>query len=393
MKILQITSDWKWTGPAEPMLRLGLALRARGHEVCLAAPEPPAGAGRSLAEEARAAGLAPALTLERARGVRPWRDRGDVAALRALVEARDVDIVHAWHTRDHVLALRALGRRRRAGASALVRSWRRFEAPAATPWSRFLLGPGAEAVIAVSPRSAEALQRVRGGRPVAGVLGAVDLERFRPPAEHGARRATRASLGLPDEALVVGIVARVQPHRRFDLLLEAARRAFAVEPRARLLVVGRGTHRAEVAEAPARALGIDDRVVFAGYRRDDYLAVLRAIDVFTFLVPGSDGTCRALLEAQACGLPAVATRRGALPEIVDDGRTGLLVDEAPEALADAWLSLLRDDARRSEMGVAAARRAARLFAPERFAREIEAVYTAARSARATATAPERGGVR
>jgi len=364
------------------MLRLALALRARGHEVSLAAPEPPPGAGRSLAEEARAAGLAPDLTLARARGVRPLRDRNDVAALRRLAQERGVDVVHAWHTRDHVLALRALRPRRQRGASALVRSWRRFEAPAATPWNRWLLGPGADAVVAVSPRSAEALRRLRGGRPVAGVLGAVDLARFRPaaPAELAARSATRAALGLPEKALVVGIVARVQPHRRFDLLLAAAQRLFEREADARLLVVGRGTRRAEVAEEPAQRLGIAPRVVFAGYRREDYLAVLRAIDVFTFLVPGSDGTCRALLEAQACGIPAVTTRRAALPELIEDGRTGTLVDEDPQALADAWLAWLRDDARRAAAGAAAAERAQRLFAPERFAHEVEAIYQAVRGA-------------
>ena len=132
----------------------------------------------------------------------------------------------------------------------------------------------------------------------------------------------RAALGLAPEHEVIGIVARVQPHRRFDLLLAAAQRLFAQRPAARLLIVGRGTQREALAERPARALGIADRVVFAGYRHHDYADVLRAIDVFTFLVPGSDGSCRALLEAMACGIPAVTTRRGALAEIVADGRDG-----------------------------------------------------------------------
>jgi glycosyltransferase involved in cell wall biosynthesis len=70
----------------------------------------------------------------------------------------------------------------------------------------------------------------------------------------------------------------------------------------RLVVVGRGTHIEETAVA-RRALGIADRVVFAGYRTHDYADVLRCFDVFTFLVPGSDGGCRALLEAAACGFP------------------------------------------------------------------------------------------
>lgn len=184
----------------------------------------------------------------------------------------------------------------------------------------------------------------------------------------------RASLGLAADDRVVGLVARVQPHRRFDLLLEAAARMLREEPRARLLVVGRGTRRAQVAEEPARRMGLEGRLVFAGYRRGDYRDVLRAIDVFTFLVPGSDGTCRALLEAAACGIPAVTTRRGALAEIVRDGETGLVVDETPEALARGWLALLRDPDLRRAQGERARKRAEHCFTPARLAAEVEALY-------------------
>jgi glycosyltransferase involved in cell wall biosynthesis len=228
----------------------------------------------------------------------------------------------------------------------------------------------------VSPGSAARNARIRGGRPLAGAFGAVDLARFapRPPAP-----GTRKALGLEDEHRVVGIVARVQPHRRFDLLLAAARRLFAADPAARLLVVGRGTGRRTLAEEPAARLGIAERVIFAGYRDVDYAEVLRSIDVFTFLVPGSDGTCRALLEAAACGIPAVTTRRGALAEIVRDGETGLLADEEPAALARQWLRLLADPPLRERMGAAAAADARVRFAPERLAATVEALYRDARA--------------
>jgi glycosyltransferase involved in cell wall biosynthesis len=131
-----------------------------------------------------------------------------------------------------------------------------------------------------------------------------------------------------------------------------------------------------VAEDPARRRGLGDRVVFAGYRGDDYLETIRAIDVFTLLVPGTDGTCRAVLEAAACAIPAVVTRRGALPEIVADGETGFVVDEDPDALAAAWERLLNDDARRA-LGEAAARRARTLFSPAGLAEGVEALYRAA----------------
>jgi glycosyltransferase involved in cell wall biosynthesis len=118
-------------------------------------------------------------------------------------------------------------------------------------------------------------------------------------------------------------------------------------------------------------------VLFAGYRGDDYVDVLRTIDVLTFLVPGSDGSCRALLEAHACGIPAVTSRRGALPEIVAAGETGLLVDEDPEDLCAAWQELLTDSERRARMGRAARQRAERCFDPARLAEEVESLYCAA----------------
>src|SRR5262249_61602175 len=103
--------------------------------------------------------------------------------------------------------------------------------------------------------------------------------------------------------------------------------------------VGRGHRFEETAVRPAARLGIADRVIFAGYRTRDYADVLRCCDLLTFLVPGSDGGCRALLEAAACGIPAVTSRRGALPEVVADGVTGILADEAAEPIAPAWQSL------------------------------------------------------
>ncbi len=121
--------------------------------------------------------------------------------------------------------------------------------------------------------------------------------------------------------------------------------------------------------------------MFAGYRAGDYADVLRAIDVFTFLVPGSDGTCRALLEAAACGIPAVTTRRGALAEIVVDGETGVLADETPASLAAAWEALLGEPARRAALGAAASRRARLLFTAEKLADAVLRLYDAASSAR------------
>jgi glycosyltransferase involved in cell wall biosynthesis len=291
------------------------------------------------------------------------------------VAERDIEIVHAWHTRDHVLALRASSGRRGSGATRVVRSYKIATPISPLPWNRWLFGPGSDGLICVSPSTARANQRLRGGRPSLGAFGAVDTKRFRPaPPDEAVRR----SLGFEPEHRVVGIVARAQRHRRFDLLLEAAARLFERDASARLLVIGRGTHIEETAHRPAQRLGIADRVIFAGYRTDDYIDVMRCASVFTFLVPGSDGGCRALLEAAACGLPAVTSRRGALPEIVVEGETGILVEEDPPALASAWEALLRDEPRRARMGAAARRRAETHFDRSRFAEQVETFYASLR---------------
>jgi len=375
MRILQLTSDWKWTGPAAPMVELAAAQRAAGHEVSLACAPAPPESEPSLRARACEAGFAPVLELERSRGVHPLRDRADAARLRALIAERGFDVIHTWHTRDHVLALRAAAGPRRAGRTRVVRSYKLAEPIAAWPWNRWLFGPGSDALACVSQASAEANRRLRGGRPVAGIYNAVDLARFAPAP---CNAAVRASLGLAPEHRVVGIVARAQRHRRFDLLLDATALLARRDARVRLVVVGRGTHIEETAVAPAARRGIADRVVFAGYRTDDYADVLRSFDLFTFLVPGSDGGCRALLEAAACGIPAVTSRRGALPELVVDGTTGALVDERPEALAAAWQALLDDPERRAAAGRAARARAEREWSPARLAARVDALYAAIR---------------
>ncbi len=373
MKILQLTSDWKWTGPAAPMLQLAAAQRAAGHEVALACAPAPPESEPSLRGRAREAGFAPVLELERARGVHPLRDRGDAARLRALLAQRGFDVVHTWHTRDHVLALRAGARLRRAGRLRVARSYKLAAPIPRWPWNRWLFGPGCDALACVSEAAAAANRRLRGGRPVAAVYGAVDLARFTPaPAD----KAVRESLGLAPEHRVIGIVARAQRHRRFELLLAALAALARRDAHVRLVVVGRGTHIEETAVRPAARLGIADRVIFAGYRTGDYVDVLRCFDVFTFLVPGSDGGCRALLEAAACGLPAVTSRRGALPELVADGATGILADERPEALAAAWQALLDHPERRAAIGRAARARAEAEWSPERLVARADALYAA-----------------
>jgi glycosyltransferase involved in cell wall biosynthesis len=367
LRILHVTSDWKWTGPAEPMLVAGSALRARGHGVELACPAPPPGE-RGVLDVARERGVEPVLLLERGRGLRPWRDRRDVRRLRRRLAADSYDVVHVWHTRAHGLALRS-----RRGCGVLVRAHSDGREP--RPGERWLLERGCDVLVCTS--EACAATHVGGAHAVA---GAVDVGRFRPVREPAERERGRALLCVEPGAPLIGVVARVQAHRRFDLLLDAMASLCAADPARRLVVLGRGTRLDTVARRPVAERGLERQVVFAGHLEGaDYAAALRTLDVLCYLVPGSDGGCRAVLEAAASGVPAVVSRRRGLAEWVRDGDTGWVVEEQRDALTAALARLLDRPEERTRMAAGARALAVARFAPARLGEDLERVYAAARS--------------
>jgi glycosyltransferase involved in cell wall biosynthesis len=277
-----------------------------------------------------------------------------------------------WHTRAHGLALRA-----RAGGGALIRAHSSGREPRLG--ERWLFSGGCDALVCTSEACAASHRSAGRARGVVhGVAGAVDLARFRPVRDEREIERGRALLGVPVDAPLIGVVARVQAQRRFDLLIEAMVPLCASEPRRRLVVLGRGTHLDRVARQPAALRGLAQQIVFAGHLDGErYPAALRALDVLCFLVPGSDGGCRAVLEAAASGVPAVVSQRRGLAEWVVDGETGLVVGEQPVELAAALARLLDARAERSRMAAAARARAESLFSPARLGAELERIYSAA----------------
>jgi glycosyltransferase involved in cell wall biosynthesis len=166
----------------------------------------------------------------------------------------------------------------------------------------------------------------------------------------------RAELGLPSDAVVFTCVARFAPQKAHaDLLRGFAAAARAPGPELCLLLVGDdpfgdGRRRAE---AVARELDLGPRVLFAGIRRD-VPRVLAASDVFV-MTSLWEGLGLVFLEAMAAGLPVLATRVSAVPEVVEHGRTGILVaPSAPDEVGRAMRELAADPARRSALGAAGA---------------------------------------
>jgi glycosyltransferase involved in cell wall biosynthesis len=204
------------------------------------------------------------------------------------------------------------------------------------------------------------------------IPGAIDLRRFNPDRE---LPDMRARLGIPADAFVVGIVARMQTHRRYEDLIEAAALLVEASDRFHFVSIGRGTKQEGVAYAPVRAKRLEARVHFAGYLSgDEYVGMVKAFDVKVFLVPGSDGTCRAVREAMAMGKPVVAARRGMLPELVEDGVTGMVGGEGAGALVAALHGLEQDPACVHRLGRAAREKALWEFDPSKQAQRVAEIY-------------------
>lgn len=190
-------------------------------------------------------------------------------------------------------------------------------------------------------------------------------------AEHR-RGALRRELGLPPEAELVGIVARLVPIKAHEDFLAAAPLVLAERPQARFLVVGDGQRRAELA-ALADHLGLGDRVRFLGWRQD-LVPLYADLDVVV-LCSLNEGSPVALIEALAAARPVVATAVGGVPEVVLDGQTGCLVPPRdPAALARSIGALLADRAAAARLGVAGRQHVYPRYDVQRLVRDVDALY-------------------
>ena len=208
------------------------------------------------------------------------------------------------------------------------------------------------------------------GRAVV-VRNGIDLDDFDPATAGPAATALRRTLA-PNGPPLVGFVGRLTPQKdplAFVGLIAMLRRA---RGDVHGVIVGDGPLRAEVERAlNARGLGPSCRMLGA---RDDVAALLAALDVFV-LPSRSEGLPFALLEAMAMERPVVATAVNGVPEIVEDGVTGLLVErDDGEGLARAVLGTLSDAERARAMGRAGRRRVQACFSASRMVAETEALY-------------------
>jgi len=354
---LHIDTARSWRGGQNQVLLTVLGMRALGHRAMLVAHA--AGELRQRAKEGLdLVPLTPTTEMDLAAA---WR-------LSRLIKQLGPDIVHAHDPHGVAMAALALSMSTQLAKPPLVAARRvdfHLKGNALSRWKyrqvdcficasdairAMLVADGVPAARAVTVHEGIDLGRVEAA-PVA------DLH---------------AELWLPHHAPLVGNVAALVPHKGQRHLIEAAAVVIQKVPDARFVIAGEGELRPQL-ERLIKERHLEKHVFLAGFR-PDILSVHKAFDIFV-MSSITEGLGTSLLDAMACGKPIVATTAGGMPEVVADGRTGILVPPRDhETMAAAIVKLLTEETARAEMGAAGLARVRTLFSAERMVQDTLAVY-------------------
>lgn len=356
MKLIHTESSCGWGGQELRVLAESAGMAARGHEVLIAAP-----AAAPIYTEALARGLAAiAVPIEKKRFL-GW------AAMRSVLDWKTPDLVITHSSTDSWLA--ALANVGLPSAAPLIRM-RHVSAPISANFAtRWLYGRAAAHVVTTGEALRQQVMREAGlpAEHVSSVPTGIDLETFQP----GDSAQARARLELPQDRFIIGIVATLRSWKGHSFLVDAM--AALKDAKALLVIVGDGPGRDNL-QAQVRKLGLQDQVLMTGNRKDvaDWM---QAFDVFVLPSYANEGVPQALMQAMACALPVISTPVGAIGEIVEDGKTGLMVTPRDaQALATALARLRDDPDLRRNLGQAALLQARERFSMDRMLDAMEAVF-------------------
>lgn len=331
MKVLFFVRDLAVGGSQRQLAVLAAGLARRGHDVAVVVLY----AGGAL--EALLAGSGVRL-LPIGKSSR-WHVLAPLARLHRLFASERPDLVYAFLTTQTTLAALLLPRRSRTklvfGVRAGGMQLDQYDTLSALTYRTEAWLSGRANLVITNARAVrdDAVARGLPRDRIAVVPNGIDTEMMQPDAASG--RALRRAWGIPDDAFVIGCVARLDPMKDHATLLDAAARFANQHPDARFVCVGTGEagYRSKL-DATAKSLGLSDRLVWAG-EVDDVRAAYSAFDIATLTSAFGEGFPNAIGEAMACGAPVVATDVGDARPIV--GEHGEVVPpKEPALLQAAW---------------------------------------------------------
>lgn len=363
MRVLHLISSQGPYGAENVLLNLAAASQLAGCHAVVGVLRDARNPHTEVADQARARGLEVEIFPCAGR-----LDPGAVAAIRRRLRALAVDVVHSHGYKANFYGYLAT---RRPRVPILSTCHTGTEAPERTLALRLyerldrLVLSRLDCVVAVSSTIAAWLEASGiPARRIETIPSGIDVAAF--------STAPPALTGLPPGATAIGMAARLVREKGPYLLLEAAREIAARFPQTVFVFVGDGPERAGL-EKCAAELGLAQRTFFTG-QRSDMPGVYASLGVFV-LPSFSEGLPVSVLEAMGAGLPVVAARVGAIPELIEPGRTGILVEPgSAAALSNAIMRLLEDPPLARRLGEAARRRAAEEHSAAAMARRYLSLY-------------------
>lgn len=379
IRILQVVTRLAVRGVPKHVLDLAANLNPERYEVEVLAGRSEPGEGELWAE-ARERGIKTWYVPALQRKVDPIADLKAYADIRRRLREGSYHIVHTHISKAGILGRLAA---RRAGVPVVVHTYHgQVEEVSGRSLKSYLFracercaARWTDRIVAVSEETVKECLRRGIGKPAQYrvIHNGIDLAPF---LERCSAPAARVSAGAGP---CLGTIGSLTREKGLEVLLQAFTLLRQRHPQLQLQIVGDGKLRGEL-QAMARQLGIAESVHFQGIAAD-VRPWLASFDLFV-LPSLQEGLPTVLLEAMAAGRPVVASRVGGIPEVVIDGRTGLLVPAGdPQALAAALDRLLRDPEMRQAMGQAGRERAVQAFGLERMLRQLEKEYEELLSAR------------
>jgi len=284
-----------------------------------------------------------------------------------LLRSERVDVIHAHKFGSNIWGV-VFGRL--CGVPVVVtheHGWS-FEGRAKMILDRRLIAGGSNAFVAVSREDRRRMIELEGIKPDRAVFVANGIPALPPPSG----RDVRAELGIGPEDLVVTTVGFLRRPKTMDVLIEAAAKIVPRFPNLKVLIVGEGNDR-PVYEALIEKLGVGDTVKLLGLRSD--VPDLLAESDVAVLSTNSEGSPLSVMEYMDAGLPVVGSRVGGIPDLIDDGVEGLLVEPGdPESLAQAIGRLLDGPEEARRMGERGRERRRREFDIDVMVRNLENLY-------------------
>jgi glycosyltransferase involved in cell wall biosynthesis len=380
VKVLRVIARLNMGGPALHVAYLTSGLAERGYETTLVAGTLARGED-SMAFVAEQLGVHVEHLPELSREISPFRDARAVVRLARIIRKERPQILHTHTAKAGAVGRMAALLAGDARPPIVVHTFhghvlRGYFDPVRTYGFRLLerwLARSTTKLIAVSPQVRDDLVGFGVAPPerFAIVRLGIELER-RVATDDDARRETRRVLGVPQDAFVVGWVGRMTAVKNTDDVLLALRTLQDRGVDGYLLMVGDGPDR-ERLEQRAHDLELTRRCLFLGYQ-EEVARFYAALDAM--LLPSvNEGTPVSAIEALAARRPVVATRVGGVPDVVDEGEDGFLVEPgAPAALAERLERLAREPKLRERMGERGRARVLERYAVSRLVDDIDALY-------------------